>query len=349
MLAAEHRPRGPNRVHGSSPASIGLTRIRDAARCVQRRGGVPHMRAAILDEHGGTPQVGEFEAPEPAPGALVVDVHAAGLNPVDLAVASGRFYGAVPPLPSVVGREGVGADGSGRRGYFLFGVPPFGSMAERSLVPEAAFIPIPDEIDAPTAIALGIAGLAAWVPLTLVARVREGDSVLVLGAGGAVGRLAVQAARLAGAGRVVGAARSDAGRARALELGADAAVGLDPKELSEAGGPGFDVILDTLWGEPALAALQAIASWGRMVQVGNAAGPEITLPAAVLRARCATVTGFTSALVNPPDLARAYLELVDHAIQGRLRVDTEVLPLADVSAAWKRQQEGPDRKLVIEP
>ena len=304
------------------------------------------MKAAILDELGTVPRVGEFDEPQASDATVVVEVLAAGMNPVEIALASGQFYMPVS-VPFVVGREGVGRTADGMRGYFPATVAPFGSFAERALVPRTGLIELPDAIDDGTAVALGTAGLAAWIPFTRVARLREGESVLVLGASGAVGQIAAQAARALGAGRIVGAARSENGRTLTRELGADTAVGLSAEELGEAGP--FDVVLDMFYGEPLLAALGAVALWGRVVQVGNAAAPEITLPAAALRSHAASITGYTTAHVSPQEVRASYLELVEHAVAGRITVEAERIRLDDVADAWRRQAESPHHKLLIIP
>ena len=212
------------------------------------------MRAAVLHEYG-VPRAGEFEAPVAGPDQAVVEVLAAGVNPVDATISAGRFYGGRPTLPSVAGREGV-ATLDGGRVYFDAPVPPFGSMAERALIDPRATCPIPDEVDDGVAVALGISGLAAWLALTWRAQLRAGEHVLVLGASGVVGQIAVQACKLLGAARVVAAARSQAGLDRCLELGADVAVRLGepddlPAALAEAASGRIDVVIDPLWGEPA--------------------------------------------------------------------------------------------------
>ncbi len=165
------------------------------------------MRAAVLEVHGQPPSAGEFAEPEAGEEQAVVEVLAAGLNPVDLAIASGAFYGRAPP-PSVVGREGVARLPDGTRAYFESAVAPYGSMAERAPIELAAAIPLPEGLDEGLACAIGIAGLAAWLSLEHRAGLRPGETVLVLGASGVVGQVAVQAARLQGAARVVGAARA---------------------------------------------------------------------------------------------------------------------------------------------
>jgi NADPH:quinone reductase-like Zn-dependent oxidoreductase len=235
------------------------------------------VRAAVLHEHGAAPRFGEFEDPSAGPGRVVVEVAAAALHHVDLLKASGTFYMGPPPLPSVVGTDGVGRPADGRRVYFDLSVPPYGSMAERTLVPEDVPIDVPDGIDDASAAACGNTGLGAWLALDWRSGLQPGETVLVLGATGAVGSVAVQAAKLLGAGRVVAASRG--GR---LVRGADAAVDLDAdgdlaEAIREAAGGDVDVTIDPLWGEPAVAAMRAAARHARHVQVGHVAGLEIGL------------------------------------------------------------------------
>jgi NADPH:quinone reductase-like Zn-dependent oxidoreductase len=159
------------------------------------------MRAAVLHEYG-VPTFGEFETPSVGPGQAVVDVLAAGVNPVDASISAGRFYAGKPPLPSVAGREGVGIL-AGERVYFDEPIPPFGSMAKRALIDPRSTYSVPDGVEDGMAVALGISGLAAWLPLTWRAELKPGEHVLVLAASGVLGQIAVQAAKLLGAGRVV--------------------------------------------------------------------------------------------------------------------------------------------------
>jgi NADPH:quinone reductase-like Zn-dependent oxidoreductase len=312
------------------------------------------VRAAILHEYGVPPEPGEFRDPEPGDGQEVVEVLAAGLNPVDVSIASGTFYGGRPPLPCVVGREGVGRRAGGERVYFDGSAPPFGSFAQRApLDPEDA-IPLPEGLDEALAVCFGIAGLAAWLGLEWRGGLRQGETVLVLGASGVVGRVAVQAARLLGATRVVAAARSREGLEQAVELGADATVQIGVVDdlagaLAEAAGGGVDVILDPVWGEPAAAALQAANRGGRLVQIGQSAGPEALISSAAVRGRVLEILGHTN-FAAPREIKRAaYERMAAHAAAGELRLDVERVPLEDVADAWARQQASPHRKLVIVP
>ena len=316
------------------------------------------MHAAVLHEHGATPVYAEFEEPVAREGQVVVEVAVAGVNPVDVRKASGLYVSGPPPLPSVVGSEGVGRiAGDGRRVYFGTSVAPFGAFAERTLVGEDDPIALPDELDDGTAVALGIAGLAAWLPLAWRAQLRPGETVLVLGATGIVGQFAVQAARLLGAGRIVAAGRDPQMLERARRLGADALVeigAVEPGEaltqaFREAAGGDVDVVHDPLWGAPAAAAVEALGVGGRLVQLGQSAGADATLLSASVRGRHLSVLGYLNALV-PPDVRRdAYRALVEHAVAGRIAVEVERMPLAQVADAWERVQRSAHRKLVLVP
>jgi len=178
--------------------------------------------------------------------------------------------------------------------------------------------------------------------------------VLVLGATGAVGTIAVQAAKLLGAGRVVAAARDASGLARARELGADATVDLAAEgDLAEAfkqaAGGGLDVTVDPLWGEPAMAAARASAQGGRIVQLGQSASPEATLPSSVVRGQALAILGHTNFSTPGAVKADAYRRMVIHAAEGDLTVDHDILPLEQVTEAWRRQAAFPRRKLVLTP
>jgi NADPH:quinone reductase-like Zn-dependent oxidoreductase len=311
------------------------------------------MRAAIVREYGGVHEVGEFDEPTVGDDEVVVDVLAAGLNPVDIAKASGTFYGGAPDLPYVPGGEGVGRTGDGERAYFD-AVPPFGSFAERSLATRGSLVPVPDEVDEAEAVAFGIAGLAAWLALERRAHVGKGDTVLVLGASGVVGQIGVQAARLMGAERVVAAARDAERLERASELGADATVNIrDAEDLAEAireatdGGP--DVVLDPLWGEPAEAAVDAAAEGARIVNLGQSAGSHASFASGAVRGRQLSILGHTNFKVPLPERQAAYRRMVAHCAAGELTADVERVPLERIADAWRRQQESPHRKLVIIP
>ena len=313
------------------------------------------MLAAILTA-GGKPDCGSFDAPVARDGAAVVEVKAAALARFDIAVASGRHYIKPPPGRFVLGREGVGRLADGRRVYFNCQscLWPFGSMAERSLVDPRCLLEVPDGPGDALAAALGNAGLAAWLPLSWRARLQPGETVLVVGATGLSGLIAVAAARLLGAGRVVAAGRDPQMLERCGTLGADAIVNLATASdlgaayAAAARGP-IDVVLDYLCGPPAEAALEALGKGGRMVHIGTTVAAHMKLPGQSLRRSSADILGF--AYYHAPIEAQqaAYTALCRHAAEGRIGIDFDAMPLAEVRQAWDRQIAGSRRRLVLVP
>lgn len=312
------------------------------------------MKAAVLTQTGTVPSYEDFREPEPRSGHVVVDITAAGVHHLDLTKASGA-YGDPGTLPYVIGADGVGRTGTGRRVFFTSPVSPHGSWAERTVVAEENLLDLADDVDDVTAAALGNTGLAAWLALTWRANLQPGQNVLVLGATGALGSIAVQLAKSLGADTVVAADRDPERLTLSRERGADATVTITPeKDLvgafrDVAGKRGFDVIIDPVWGEPALAAMHVAARGARHIQIGQSAGATIQLPAGIVRATRLEILGF--AHVDPPVQVRrdAYLKLTELAATGALAVDTMTLPLADCQGAWQLQQQGAPRKLVLTP
>lgn len=278
------------------------------------------------------------EASEPSGESL--EVLAAALNPIDRAVAAGQFYGGHPPLPFVPGCEYVGREAGGRVVWTFgggLGLNRNGGMAERA-EPGAVVAEVPDGLDPALATALGIAGLAGWLPLAWRAPVREDDRVLVLGATGTAGQVALQAARVLGAAHIVAAGRDRKGLERALELGADEAVQLD----GDFGEPTY--VFDPLCGEPLERAVAAAAPRARIVQLGQAAGPAATLPSAAIRGKQLELYGFSDFAVPADVLIEHYGRLAGHALVGELELDVERIGLDEVGAAWGRPG-----KLVVCP
>ena len=300
----------------------------------------------------------EAPAPTAAPGESLVRVLATPLNPVDIAIASGRFYMPLPDPPFVAGAEAVGevvSDGRYPAGTRVWCLLTTGGFGETFAVRDDRLVPVPDEIDDALAAALGIAGLAGWMPVRERGALVPGETVVVLGASGVVGQVAVQAARAGGAGRVVAVARSASGRERALGLGADVALATGEAlagELGEACGGGADLVIDTLWGDSAAAAIGAMGRGGRLVQVGNAESPMMPMVAGPLRGRRLDIRGFSVMVEEPAELARAYGELTAAVVRGALEVDLHIeeVPFGDAPAAWERQIAGTaGRKLVVVP
>jgi NADPH:quinone reductase-like Zn-dependent oxidoreductase len=310
------------------------------------------MRAAVVHEYG-VPRVDDFREPVAEGERAVVEVLAAGVNPVDVAICAGRFYAGAPALPFVAGREGVGLL-AGRRVYFDGPVAPFGSMAERALVDPRMAFAVPDALAPGLAVALGISGLAAWLALSWRAELKPGEHVLVLGASGLVGQIAVQAAKLLGAARVVAAGRSAEALERSRRQGADALVVLErgdqlSRAFSEAAEGRIDVVVDPLFGDPFAAAVEAASFGARLVQLGASAAEEATLTSAAIRGKMLAILGHTN-FAAPPELRRdAYARLAGAAVRGELGVEVEQLPLELVDQAWARLQASAHRKIVLIP
>ena len=291
------------------------------------------MRAARLHELGGMPRVDEIDAPE---GANLVDVGAAGLNPVDISIGTGRFYGGSPDPPYVIGSEGVGSTADGRRVWFRGNA----TVAELAVAAPEHTYEIPDGVDDGLALACGVAGVTGWLAVSWRAPVTADDTVLVLGASGTVGAAALQGAKVLGAKRVVGAARAVD---RIPEVADDVIELSGSYELPEA-----TVIIDGLWGEPAERALESAAKGVRFVHLGQSAGPNATLASAWVRGKVANILGHSLFSTPREAIENGFRELCEHAREGRIHFDVEQFTLDDVAAAWERQASGsPGAKIVV--
>ena len=246
------------------------------------------MQAAVVNVLGQPPSYQSFPEPVSAQGEVLIRVQAAGLHPIVKALASGSHYAGGQEVPLVPGVDGVGQLEDGSRVYFLFVRKPWGTMAERAAAPRSTCIPLPDGIDDIQAAAIANPGMSAWMSLKERAGLAAGETVLVLGATGVAGQLAIQAARLLGAKRVIGAGRNLAAIA-AADVDATIALGNPEDAVREAfareAASGIDVVVDYLWGRPMELLLEALARGfkassthrTRLVEVGESAGKTITL------------------------------------------------------------------------
>jgi NADPH:quinone reductase-like Zn-dependent oxidoreductase len=319
------------------------------------------MKAAVLRELGKPPRFEEFAEPMAGKDEAVVRVRAASLKAIDRQLASGSHYASPRELPVVCGTDGVGELEDGSRVFFGGPRRPYGAMAERTVAPRAFCFAVPAEIDDDTAAALPNPGVSAWLSLTHRAKLAAGETVLILGATGVTGLLAVQIAKLLGAKRVIGAGRNERALGKLRGLGADATIQLNQPGDSlkdafarEAGDAGFDVIIDYVWGHPTetlLAAITrpefaAVTKETRLVQVGESAGATIALPAAVLRSTALTILG-TAGIPPREVLADAMQQVMTRAARGELRIETNRIALADIESAWLHPESG--RRIVVIP
>lgn len=311
------------------------------------------VRAAVLRAYGGLPSVEERPGPAAPSGHVLVDVHAVPITPLDVLCATGTSYFGRPPLPYVPGVQGVGVARSGElagtRVWFPTSAgmrPGDGSLASTVSVPATELVALPGEVPATVVAALGLSAVAARCALLDRGGLRPGEQVVVLGAGGVVGQVAVQLARRAGARRVVAGCRSEAAAARALRSGADTVVRLDTDDVEvlaarflDGCDGAADLVLDPLAGAPAAAALRALGPGGRLVHLGSSAGPALVLDSATLRGRSLAVLGYTNNDLTAGQRAAALHAVLAAAGDG-LMVDAETVPLDGVPQAWERQATG---------
>jgi NADPH:quinone reductase-like Zn-dependent oxidoreductase len=309
------------------------------------------MKAAVVHEIGKAPAYGDYPDPVPESGEVMVHVRAAALTQLTRLQSSGRHYTQVAALPFVPGADGVGVLDDGQRTYFAFPRRPFGSMAERSVVQRACCAPVPGDVDDVSAAALGNPGMSSWAALTRCARLRPSEAVLINGATGASGRLAIQIARHLGAGRIVTTGRGSPSEGELRALGADVHIALDQppdalgsllrREIHDAG---IDIVLDYLWGPPAASIMAAAATAGaglaarriRFVQVGTMAGDPVPLSAGTLRTSGLELMGSGLGSLSNEDLVRCIGEMFAAAGAAHFSVRSAAVPLRDVEAAWSR-------------
>jgi NADPH:quinone reductase-like Zn-dependent oxidoreductase len=221
--------------------------------------------------------------------------------------------------------------------------PGDGSLAELVAVKDDDLVPLIAPVGDAEVAALGLSAVAAWMSLTWRARLQAGERVLVLGGGGAVGQVAVGAARILGADRVVAACRSRAAAERAVAAGADDVV-LTSEEpiglvdrLSDACGGQVDVVIDPVFGATAAAASRVLGRGGRLVNIGSAADDGATFSSALLRSRSIAILGYTNNAITVAQRLEAVTQICGHAALGRLAVAHVVRPLADIDEVWSSQ------------
>ena len=305
------------------------------------------MKAAIVERAGQPPVYGDFTDPTPSAGLAVVRVSAAAISHVTKSRASGAHYSADGGLPLIPGVDGVGIDEHGRRVWFILPEAPFGAMAERCLVDARRCLVLPDELGDVEAAALAIPGMSSWAALVERAQLRAGETVLVNGATGASGRLAIQVAKHLGAKRVVATGRNAAIFDELRALGADATIALTPDRdaletaFKKEFRAGVDIVLDYVWGPSAETLIVAAARAGadavpiRIVQIGAASGADITLPGAALRSSALQLMGSGVGSIPQPRILAAVRGVLEAAPRAGFKVATRTLPLAEVATAWE--------------
>lgn len=310
------------------------------------------MKAAMVVTAGQTPVYGDFSEPASASsstsaaGKVMVSVTAASISHVTKSRASGRHYSAGGALPFIPGIDGAGVTGDGRRVYFMLPEHPYGSMAERCLVDAAQLVALPDGLSDRDAAAMAIPGMSSWAALVERAHLVAGETVLINGATGASGRLAIQIARRLGAKKVIATGRQVAAFDELRALGADATIALGAdrqameQEFKRVFHDGVDIVLDYLWGPSAEAIVVAAAKAGpegraiRYVQIGAIAGGEISLPGAALRSSALQMMGSGIGSVPFPRLVAAIGGVLTAAPAAGFKIASVTAPLSEVNRVW---------------
>jgi NADPH2:quinone reductase len=320
------------------------------------------MNAALVESFELPPHYTQFEDPTPEQGESIVQVLAAGLHPIVKSLAKGAHYSSTGRLPFVPGIDGVGRLDDGRRVFFGAARPPFGTMAERSLARQPFLTVLPDQIPDEVAAALGNPAMSSWAALSHRAKFAAGESVLILGATGVAGQLAVQIAKRRGAARVVACGRNPQALEKTRSIGADETISLElPHDelvtaLSRALDSGVDIVLDHVWGAPAQATFEAIAKKAmvshraarlRYIQIGNSAGAKIPLEAGTLRSSGLELLGSGFGSVPLPDLAASIAEFFAEAARRPFDAKVRTFPLRDVATAWNQPEK--EERFVFVP
>jgi NADPH:quinone reductase-like Zn-dependent oxidoreductase len=320
------------------------------------------MHAAVVTSFDSAPSYQEFDSPEPS-GAHeeLIDVVAAGLHPRVRSQASGSHYTSTDELPLIPGIDGVGRRADGSLVYFILPDTAYGSMAEQTVIDTRRGIPLPVDADPILLAAAMNPAMSSWIALKKRISFTPGQSVLILGATGSAGRLAIQVARHLGAGRVIAAGRGHDRLAALASLGADATIEIEGDPTVSAAefalkGAEVDVVLDFLWGAPAESAIMPLVtgradrsrllSW---IQIGSVAGANISLPSAVLRQANIHFLGSGQGSASAAGILEVLPSLAFEIDRGTFSIDAVALPLSEVERLWNATPARSTERIVLTP
>ena len=321
------------------------------------------MKAAVLHKFGETPTYEDFPDPILSEGEILIHVKAVALENVDKAMAEGSHFASrqfLSRLPAIVGFDGIGMLEDGRLVGFGGVKAPYGAMAEKTVIPQGYHVSVPEGVDAVTAAALPASAITSLFPLKWGAKLQPGESVLINGATGVSGKLAVQIAKLLGAGRVIGTGRNEESIRQVKEFGADAVIDLkqtDEKlmaDFEKEAAEGYDVILDFLWGRPTDLLIKTlvpseirVSKPVRLVQIGEKAGATISLSGDALRTSGLEICGGAAGF-SPETMGEATNQVWEWLRANKLRMDIEQVPLKDIEMIWK-STDFRGKRIVIVP
>jgi NADPH:quinone reductase-like Zn-dependent oxidoreductase len=319
------------------------------------------MKAAVLDKSGAIPQYREITDPVPGREEQIMYVKACSIKNIDRMLVNDSHYDHYRNFPVVIGTDGVGILEDGRR---VYSGGRSGMMAEKVIVNNNWFVPVPEEMDWVTAAALPNPAVSAWLSLEYKGRLNKGDAVLILGATGVTGRLAIQIAKHLGAGKVVALGRNQKILESLPDLGADVIISLSEsrEKIQEALESAFRkqpfaIVLDYLWGEPAEQVLNILTGHDleaesqrvRWIQIGEMAGPTIRLNAATLRSSGIEISGQGGGGISNEIMAKIpsiISQIFQLSKENKISIDTETISLRDIESAWSRKNEDGKRFVV---
>lgn len=319
------------------------------------------MKAAVISNFGETPRYEDIPDPVPGKDEILVTVKANVLENIEKRIAEGHHYmskSMYTQFPSVVGNRGIGMTNDGRLVSFEMMRPPYGAYAEKAPIKKYTFVP--DGVDAVTAAAIPPSARTCLLPLKYSAKFKEGETVLINGATGVTGKMAIQVAKLLGAGRIIATGRNEASFEQLKSLGADAVIDLKKSDFEilealerEKGENGYDVILDFLWGRPAEVIMKFFVPIDmtlpkkpiRFVHIGSSAGAEAKVSGEMLRTSGLELLGL--GVVTLDNIEAVYSQIWGWLKEGKLQMEIEQLPLADIETAWKKNDLRGKRIVII--
>jgi NADPH2:quinone reductase len=320
------------------------------------------MKAAVINQFGEIPHYGDFPDPVPDKDDTLVEVKACVLENFDKLTVSGSHYASkklFPQFPAIVGTDGIGVTEDKQLVAFGNIRPPYGAFAEK--VAAGFTLPVPEGTDPVAAAAIMPSVFTSLLPLKYSARLQPGETVLVHGATGVSGRIAIQVAKMLGAGKVVGTGRNAQSLQLLGSLGVDEVIdlGRPDEEVSRAyadsqADRAYDVVIDFLWGRPAELLIRSFipqeASFAqrriRYVQIGEAAGTQLSLPGSALRTSGLELMGVGR--ISPEVLGEEIKAVWEGIRQGKFYMDIECVPLSEIASAWSRKGLH-GKRLVIVP
>lgn len=323
------------------------------------------MKSAVVFNKGELPKyVEDFTEPTiQNDNQLLMSVKAVAIKHLDKMRASGKHYSTQnePWQAKVVGGDGVGLLADGTR-VFAFGVT--GTIAEKAVIDKNTVVKLPEGIDNATACALPNAVMGSALALRFRAEMKAGETILINGATGFTGKTAVQIAKLFGAKKVIATGRNEQALESLKALGADEIISLNQNDeafISQLknihNNTPIDVVLDYLWGHPAEMILDTLKGNGgfshktRFVTIGGMAGDKIQLSSSILRSTDIQISGSGFGSWSREEMNLLFSEILPEmfklASEGKLKIETESIPLIDIEEAWEIEMSGGKRLVVI--